>query len=927
MVITCIIQIAMVLLDGATATNGWLAEILDKFNDQTVKEIWTGSGADGSNPAYWSLLIPAASALGSVFALFLAARIAYRTMVLDKGLDILQMFRPLAVSLVLAFWYPLTWSLYNLTLPFEDFFRTVYELKNDEVNRLKDERARLALQLSDGVRIKAAEAQAAQAAVDGVMADKQGDPGGGMDTPESGRDVMVNEMGDVIFEETSVMDPSRAIVTADGDTIHNTDILSMTTHAATFNFIENIVLWLAEMFWMFGICTLFLIRNLYLTVLVFFGPVWMACTLLQVWKDKWADWVSRFVSVSLYGPLCYLGMIFALHLVTFALKGDISRMTETLGSEADLWSYIEYVSTGSFMTIGYYCIALVVGTAVIPLAVEFAGMALPADVARGATSFFSGMQGKVNMAVEETEKAVKTVVIAAATAGAGAAAESAAEKEVAKAAENIDSLRPEDSWADDGPDDDIGSRAESFADRFWQQRMQEADDEQAAMQQALDDMDEFIRKAEAENGEEFVRRFQQRSLENAELYSIVCGKDAGRQIFPDEEKKMQFLDKMGLKELHDKRLELVDKAVKKEENGDDATAEWAEYDYFDMLYKERAAAIFDMRDGRSVIRDEDRVTMEAQRAADRICAEEMLHDDGTQDSRAARERAETAAEDLAAFRRAEAEGRGDEYMRIREERIRENHILAELAETGTVGLHWFGGSVAARGQFLAAHGLKDVVRKAEKMQRLAEKSYRSAHKTARKDMQRYYNRVGAARDKAAADITRRIAEECRDRLYARGITRQFATAGYRNRFGGRYASVPMADYKVARWKSERARLAHRKVFLQEYNDGQYATLAGSSAWFTFFLEDEKARKDMRQELMQMKTMQSAAVRKNYLDRLRKKYDLVDGSSMSGAAFHMAVAEAAVDNPGIVTQVLDNLDEIEAAIQKKVDPRVNRKKSL
>ena len=915
----------MVLLDGATATNGWLAEILDKFNDQTVKEIWTGSGTDGSSPAYWSLLIPAASALGSVFALFLAARIAYRTMVLDKGLDILQMFRPLAVSLVLAFWYPITWSLYSLTLPFEDFFRIAYEQKNDEVNRLKDQRARLALQLSDGVRLKASEAQAAQAAVDGVMADKQGDPDGSMDTPESGYNVMVNEMGDVIFDETSFMDPSQAIVTADGDTIHNTDILSMTTHASTFNFIENVILWLAEMFWMFGICTLFLIRNLYLTVLVFFGPVWMACTLLQVWKDKWADWVSRFVSVCLYGPLCYLGMIFALYLITFALKGDISRITEALTSEANLWSYIEYVSTGSFMTIGYYCIALVVGTAVIPLAVEFAGMVLPADVARGATSFFSGMQGKVNMAVEETEKAAKAVVVGAFTAGAGAVAETAAEKEVAKAAEKIDKMRPEEAWTEEAADGYTDNQAESFADRFWQERMQEADDEQAAMQQALDDMDEFIRKAEAENGEEFVRRFQQRSLENAELYSIVCGKDAGRQIFQNEEQKKQFLEKMGLADLYDKRMELVDKAIKKEQKGDDATAEWAEYDYFDMLYKERAAAVFDMRDGRSVIRDEDRVTMEAQRAADRICAEEMLHDDGTQDSRSARERAGTAAEDLAALRRAEAEGRSDEYIRIREERIRENHMLAELAETGTIGLHWFGGSVAARNQFLAAHGLKDVVRKAEKMQRLAEKNYRSAHKTGRKDMQRYYKRIGAARDKAAADITRRIAGECRDRLYARGITGQFATAGYRNRFGGRYTSVPTADYKVARWKSERSRLAHRKVFLQEYNDGQYATLAGSSAWFTFFLEDEKARKDMRHELMQMKTMRSAEVCKNYLERLRKKYSLVDGSTMSGAAFHMAVAEAAVDNPDIVTQVLDNLDEIEKAVQNKVDPRVNRKK--
>ena len=45
-------------------------------------------------------------ALAALFSLILAAGLAYKMMVKHEPLDVMKLFRPLAVSIVLCWWYP-----------------------------------------------------------------------------------------------------------------------------------------------------------------------------------------------------------------------------------------------------------------------------------------------------------------------------------------------------------------------------------------------------------------------------------------------------------------------------------------------------------------------------------------------------------------------------------------------------------------------------------------------------------------------------------------------------------------------------------------------------------------------------------------------------------------------------------------------------
>ena len=59
----------------------------------------------GSQGPFWWIL-EMSMALAGLFSIIFFAGMAYRMMVKREPIDVLKCFRPLAISLVLAFWYP-----------------------------------------------------------------------------------------------------------------------------------------------------------------------------------------------------------------------------------------------------------------------------------------------------------------------------------------------------------------------------------------------------------------------------------------------------------------------------------------------------------------------------------------------------------------------------------------------------------------------------------------------------------------------------------------------------------------------------------------------------------------------------------------------------------------------------------------------------
>ena len=70
-----------------------------------TNEFLTDATFTGSQGPFWWIL-QMCMALAALFAIVMAAGMAYKMMVKHEPLDVMKLFRPLAVSLVLCWWYP-----------------------------------------------------------------------------------------------------------------------------------------------------------------------------------------------------------------------------------------------------------------------------------------------------------------------------------------------------------------------------------------------------------------------------------------------------------------------------------------------------------------------------------------------------------------------------------------------------------------------------------------------------------------------------------------------------------------------------------------------------------------------------------------------------------------------------------------------------
>ena len=81
-----------------------LEEEIDDVIFQT-NEFLTDATFTGQNgPFFW--ILQTSMALAALFALIMAAGMAYKMMVKNEPLDVLKLFRPLIISVILCWWYP-----------------------------------------------------------------------------------------------------------------------------------------------------------------------------------------------------------------------------------------------------------------------------------------------------------------------------------------------------------------------------------------------------------------------------------------------------------------------------------------------------------------------------------------------------------------------------------------------------------------------------------------------------------------------------------------------------------------------------------------------------------------------------------------------------------------------------------------------------
>ena len=77
-----------------------------------------------------------------------------------------------------------------------------------------------------------------------------------------------------------------------------------------------------------------------MNVLKIFCPVAFALSIVPPWASAWSQWISKYVSLSLWAPLIYMCSIYADMILKYTILQDTTAYTTLLGSASYSWGEI-----------------------------------------------------------------------------------------------------------------------------------------------------------------------------------------------------------------------------------------------------------------------------------------------------------------------------------------------------------------------------------------------------------------------------------------------------------------------------------------------------------------------------------------------------------------------------------------------------------
>ena len=310
-------------------------------------------------------------ALAGLFAIIMCANMTYKMMVKREPLDVMKLFKPLAVSIILCWWYPpadtgiaggnSTWCaldfLSYVPNAIGSYTHDLYENEAAQVeDRMKDVQ-QLMFQLGEETSDPISTIKAASNAVSALLT------------------------------QSSVLDATDADAAAQEEKdIMKADMTS--TSAGLVMMIDKVIMLIALITFRIGWWGTIYCQQILLGMLTIFGPIQWAFSLLPKWEGAWAKWIIRYLTVHFYGSMLYFVGFYVLLLFDIVINIQYNDLAAVTATDESVVNYLQ----NSFFSAGYLMAASVVALKCLNLVPDLAAWMIPeGETAFSTRSFGEGI--------------------------------------------------------------------------------------------------------------------------------------------------------------------------------------------------------------------------------------------------------------------------------------------------------------------------------------------------------------------------------------------------------------------------------------------------------------------------------------------------------------------------------------------------------
>lgn len=191
------------------------------------------------------------------------------------------------------------------------------------------------------------------------------------------------------------------------------------------SWINAIIKFICELLFQISFYGLLVAQNLFLSLMKIFCPIAFAMSLAPPFRSAWSQWLTKFLSISLWGFVVYMILYYTCYIMEWSLNMDL-KAYEALTKDAIEngktmdWTAVKNIGMQSLGTTCMYVIGLLVGVFLLKFVPEVSSWLIPGGVSSGAGSMAGGSgSSAATMAVGGTTAVAGAAVGAAPAVAAG----------------------------------------------------------------------------------------------------------------------------------------------------------------------------------------------------------------------------------------------------------------------------------------------------------------------------------------------------------------------------------------------------------------------------------------------------------------------------------------------------------------------------
>lgn len=169
-----------------------------------------------------------------------------------------------------------------------------------------------------------------------------------------------------------------------GATIDNlTKKAAVVAESKITEWINDVIRFIGQLIFQMAYYGMFVAQRCFMAMMQAFAPLMFALSLAPPWKSAWSQWMSKFISISLWGWGIYTVMLYVDYILMYNLDADIEAYTSLINGTDNSWGQIGALGLQGIGSNCMYAMGMLAGAFVLRMVPEVCSWLIPGGVSSG----------------------------------------------------------------------------------------------------------------------------------------------------------------------------------------------------------------------------------------------------------------------------------------------------------------------------------------------------------------------------------------------------------------------------------------------------------------------------------------------------------------------------------------------------------------